>query len=72
MNFNIKSIFNKDQVSILFKLMRLNLEGKIQREEMEIILKELETIVETKAVQRIDSFFEELAETYKIEYTSEW
>lgn len=52
--------------------MRLNLEGKIQREEMEIILKELETIVETKAVQRIDSFFEELAETYKIEYTSEW
>lgn len=50
--------------------MRLNLEGKIQREEMELIIKELENIVESKALQRIDSFFEEIADTYKIDYSS--
>lgn len=50
--------------------MRMNLEGKIQRQEMELIIKELETIVKTKALVRVDPFFEELAETYKIDYSS--
>ena len=66
--FDIKSMFSKKQIDVLFKLMRLN----IPREEMELILKELEVIIQTKAVQRVDVFFEEIAENYKIDYKGEW
>jgi len=66
--FDIKSMFTKNQIDFIFKIMKSN----IPREEMELILKELEVIIQTKAIQRAESFFEEISEAHKIEYISDW
>ena len=64
--FDIKSMFNKKQIDFIFKLMKSN----IPRLEMELILNELEFIIQSKDTNRAELFFEEIAETHKIDYSS--
>ncbi len=64
--FDVKSMFNKNQVSFIILIMK----STIPLEEKELIVNELEFIIQSKDIKRAEAFFEEISATHKITYTS--